>query len=220
MNINIILPECSDDLISNGLRELTKAIHDKHYKDVHILSGLGGENGYGENFSNNIFLMHRFCWCEEPNCPYCGGCDCPDSAYHFFVDGKEVTHKEYDDFFTIETDKKFYPDKDVKWLQDNWIDLKKRRENNSEWMQLADNANERRKVVKDDICDYCKVEGTWNKYKTEFGYDKEFGTPLFWHKPSDFKIVWYKYIGRDMRMNRDVSESDWNKVIKECIESV
>jgi hypothetical protein len=34
----------------------------------------GGEDsrGYGVNFSNDVFEMHPYCWCEKDDCPQCG----------------------------------------------------------------------------------------------------------------------------------------------------
>lgn len=28
---------------------------------------------YGTDFENDKFMMHRFCWCEKDDCPWCGG---------------------------------------------------------------------------------------------------------------------------------------------------
>lgn len=27
---------------------------------------------YGANFENDVFKIHRYCWCEDEECPYCG----------------------------------------------------------------------------------------------------------------------------------------------------
>jgi len=40
--------------------------------------GLGGRFGYGENYENDVFSMHRFCWCEGEDCPWCRACACGD----------------------------------------------------------------------------------------------------------------------------------------------
>jgi hypothetical protein len=34
-------------------------------------AGLGGENGYGIDFENDVFMMHPYCWCEKYDCPWC-----------------------------------------------------------------------------------------------------------------------------------------------------
>src|ERR1044072_9243798 len=54
---------------------------------------------YSAPFENDVFMLHPFCWCEKEDCPWCEGCKCPDSAFHYYVDGKEVAYKEWDAFF-------------------------------------------------------------------------------------------------------------------------
>lgn len=34
---------------------------------------------YGTNIDNDIFMMHKFCWCESPSCSWCN-----DNAPNFF----------------------------------------------------------------------------------------------------------------------------------------
>lgn len=69
MSVTIVLPERSEDEISEGLRALTKALHGA---GIDVTGwGLGGENGYGANYENDVFMMHRFCWCERETCPWC-----------------------------------------------------------------------------------------------------------------------------------------------------
>lgn len=43
------------------------------------------------------------------------------------------------------------------------------------------------------------------------------GAPNFWHKPSGFKVWWYKWIGRDMEANGDC---DLAAIIAECAASL
>jgi hypothetical protein len=66
----IIVPECSGDELSDGLRALTEHLH-KVGADI---SGglLGGEFGYGAYYENETFMMHPFCWCDSDECPWCG----------------------------------------------------------------------------------------------------------------------------------------------------
>jgi hypothetical protein len=33
---------------------------------------------YGVNFENETFSIHRYCWCEEENCPWCGPLEAPN----------------------------------------------------------------------------------------------------------------------------------------------
>jgi len=75
--IRIILPESSVDDLSEALRLLTETICKRTGDDGS--GGLGGEFGYGCNLDCTSFAMHRFCWCEQEDCPWCVGCDCDAS---------------------------------------------------------------------------------------------------------------------------------------------
>jgi hypothetical protein len=33
---------------------------------------------YGANWENDTYMMHRFCWCDKDDCPWCISCTCPD----------------------------------------------------------------------------------------------------------------------------------------------
>lgn len=43
--------------------------------------------------------------------------------------------------------------------------------------------------------------------------------PNFWHKPSDFKVWWYKYIGRSMETEGPMP-TDFEALLMECLESI
>lgn len=91
---------------------------------------------YGTNTDNEVFMMHRFCWCEKDDCPWCGG---------------EITPE----------------------------------------------------LMK------------------EFGFDKEQETaPNFWYKPLDFKVWWYKYIGRGMETNMQLSALELSEMVTQCLKAV
>jgi len=64
--------------------------------------GLGGRHGYGMEWDSDVFMMHPYCWCELETCPWCCGCNCPESSYHYFVDGKEVDFAEWMAFYERE----------------------------------------------------------------------------------------------------------------------
>ena len=100
MDISVVLPERSNDSISEALRELTRFMcENKVGDDCDSSFGLGGDYGYGVNFENDVFMMHRYCWCEQSDCPWCAGCECPESADHYLVDGKEVTYDDWAAFY-------------------------------------------------------------------------------------------------------------------------
>lgn len=89
----IILPECSEDKVSNDLRYLTEVLYGM---GADISSGmLGGEYGYGAYFENDVFMMHPYCWCEQDDCPWCLVCTCPDDAWVYRVNGEVVDWKHF-----------------------------------------------------------------------------------------------------------------------------
>jgi len=53
----------------------------------------------------------------------------------------------------------------------------------------------------------------------EYGATPGYSAPNFWHKPSDFKVWWYKYIGRSMETDGPMP-TDWEGLLKECLESI
>lgn len=115
--IEIILPSgalgasINDTLIDTFLREFAE-------KNIEY-EGQWAEK-YGVNFENEKFLMHPYCWCEKPECPWC-----------------------------------------------------------------------------------------------ESEEEKE-AAPNFWYKPLDFKVWWYKYIGRGTKTNKTLSMLDFIKMGKEA----
>ena len=149
---------------------------------------------YGTNFENEKFMMHKFCWCEQDDCIWCAGCDCPESAFHYYVDGVECTYKEWMNFYYRETtganNQAEYTAKIM-----NMKDF-------TEHFKIADQVNKRRETKKDDICDYCTGNGIFSSPHCEPGE----GAANFWYKPLDFKVWWYKYIGRGMKTNKTLTD--------------
>lgn len=41
--------------------------------------------------------------------------------------------------------------------------------------------------------------------------------PNFWYKPTDFKVWWYKYIGRSVRFNRPISIRECAEILSNCL---
>lgn len=53
-------------------------------------------------------------------------------------------------------------------------------------------------------------------------YDKiryYFDPPNFWYKPTNLRVRWYKYIGRDTATNRDVLPEEIQPLFDACIKS-
>lgn len=73
----IVLPECSNDFVSEGLRYLTAACV-KAMPELDGGYGLGGENGYGVDYENDTFAIRKQWW---------GDCTC----------GADDEDREHDD---------------------------------------------------------------------------------------------------------------------------
>ena len=76
MGFRIITPpRASDGVIAAGLVSLTEAIA-AIMPDTVSHGLLGGRFGYGARYENDVFMMHPYCWCERPECPWCRECEC------------------------------------------------------------------------------------------------------------------------------------------------
>lgn len=113
----INLPECSEDLVSAGLRAITEHLQQVTHEGPGGI--LGGDNGYGVNYETDIFMMHRFCWCERPDCAWCLECECPEEAEVYTVRGQRVSYEEYCNEYerTGNTVRDFHTDPDLECAQ-------------------------------------------------------------------------------------------------------
>lgn len=103
----------------------------------------------------------------------------------------------------------FIDDKEVD-IQE-WIDLHKNYTENKEYdspeYNLASYEVDNRRKTKVAIqCDFCKN-----------GKEK---SPNFWYKLTDYKVWWYKYIGRSMEFNKEISIKEIQDIQKNCLESL
>jgi len=134
MDLNIIFPKGSmgaseyDDLLDTVLRVIAeKASIDPD-----------GEwaSKYGTQFENDVFMMHPFCWCEKPDCPWCLACIC-------------------------------------------------------------------------ETAEECEQKCSNKEY-----------APNFHYKPLDFKVWWYKYIGRGMKTNKTLTAEQLKEMLEHCLRSI
>lgn len=194
VEVQIVLPAVSEDSVSTGLVFLTEML-DSSKKKAAVQGFLGGAFGYGCEFENDTFMMHPYCWCESDQCPWCAGCECPESADHYFVDGKEVTYDGWMDFYCIEVYGMTSEEHKKVWLKTKAP---------MDWEKKSDAANARRTTSHDKLCRVCRGE---------FG-----NAPNFLHKRSGFSVNWYKYIGRGMEIKP--GNEEWSVVIKDCLRSI
>jgi hypothetical protein len=164
---------------------------------------------YGADIDNATFMMHRYCWCEREDCHWCGGCQCPESSFHYLVDGEEVTYDQWMDFYMRHVYGMTEAEMKRKKI-DYWAQRPKHYERRS------DEANKRRTTRHDAVCDYCLGRGIF----AESGAEPGRGAPHFWHKPSGFKVWWYKYIGRDTETNMKPTPELLAEVFRSCREAL
>jgi NAD-dependent dihydropyrimidine dehydrogenase PreA subunit len=163
---------------------------------------------YGARFENDTFLMRPYCWCDEDECLWCGGCVCPTKVYLYFKDGVRITKEQHDaewhdyvgsladDIYEYGT--KAYRDYRKKW------EAKIKERNRRYTIEFAGN------------CAYCTSTGLWSHP----GLVKSFGMPNFWHKPSGFRVRWYKYISRDMEFYGSTDIAGLKAMTEDCIRSI
>ena len=190
MSIEIVLPPISEDQVSNDLRHLTKAIKQLTGED-NIHGILGGENGYGEEFRNDVFEMHPFWW---------GDCTCgwDDMQYDFEENNPHEEHCYQSEL--------------------------KRRNPESPYTEAAKLAEERGLPLQGSAihCD-CAHKELENEFYAEHPSHEsgcKIMEPNFIHYGSDFQVSWYKYIGRGMEVNRDLTLAQWASILEECLLSL
>ena len=193
MTLRVILPERSKDMLSNGLRGLTRRLSELGLADA-TGYGIGGEFGYGADFENAIFMLHRFCWCERDDCRWCAGCDCkPNEPIQYFVDGEHVT-----------------ADQQWAWSQ-NFLE-----KSHQVWIHRVAERNRRWRTVFPAVTHHCNPSGLMlDLPERETNATRNGAAPNFWHKPTGFKVWWYKWIGRDMEVWNPTSVKP-RQVLSDC----
>lgn len=207
VNVHVILPERSEDALSEGLRSLTERIHKAGLADAS--GGLfGGAFGYGADYENATFLMHQFCWCEKDDCPWCHGCACVEAAkIERYVDGKPVTSHEY-----------WNANKEC--FGNLWNVSHMSPSVRAEHGRRAEIRDQRLKIVWPAIIHTCGNAMLVDRPRGDTWLPRQQG-PHFWHKPSGFRVWWYKYIGRDMEIHDPTSSGiDIVGLLRECEKSL
>ena len=92
--VKVVVPENAlntKTLLGDRLYALSKRLADKFpEKQSHGL--LGGEFGYGQDFENDVFVMHQFCWCEKEECKWCS---CEEPNFEFKGTGFSISWYKY-----------------------------------------------------------------------------------------------------------------------------
>lgn len=239
-------PERADDALSMGLRIITHQLSLRQ-PGVDLSGGLfGGEFGYGADFENDVFLMHPYCWCgKSGECPWCTGCAiyhetgsckaCAEEFPHsavcyqtemnqalkaaglaYILEGKYVPvdnlSHEYEK--RRATEAAIYTDLCAKHGLDREVGA---------GIHCDCGANEQRNIAIDNRgCDYQRGGGIFERFKPYSHLPERhyYGPPNFWHKATNCRVTWYKYIGRENATNSDISSVEWGAILKDVLASL
>lgn len=199
---------------------------------------------YGSAFENDVFLMHPYCWCEkEGECPWCTGCGtyedtcqacsgplphaatCYQTEMHSALKAAGLSHILNGKFILVsnrlpyETERKIegkiYDDLCAKHGLDREFGAA---------VHCDCGADDKRVRAMDERgCDYHLGKGIFARF-SPYGHNRErhyYDPPNFWYKPGNFRVKWYKYIGRDVVTNRDLAAGEsLQQIFDACIASL
>lgn len=190
MSVTIVLPAVSRDRISADLRELTALINE--VAPDRVARGLlGGDNGYGAEFENDVFVMHPYYW---------GDCECghAEKAWEW-----ENSHSHAAECYQSLID--WDAPREVKDAQVTRVCLE---------MGLDP-------VYGSYVHCTCTYQAEWGAWLADNQHDSECGVvqPNFRHKDTGFEVRWYKYIGRGMEHD-EISRGEWRRIFRECEDSL
>lgn len=212
MDVQVVVPYRATDALSEALVRLTRTLHETGRADGSQGGLFGGEFGYGANYEDDTFLLHRFCWCEREECPWCGGCledygdpehtgDCYQWAVHRDLLAEGFVQAPWTDGP--------YTRPPEGWSYDRRREVEDRVR--AKWCAILDLSfpfacmvhctcgakDEWLARVRACECDACTASGAYG----EAGALPGRVAPNFWHKPSGVRVWWYKYIGRGMEVH-------------------
>lgn len=186
---------------STGLYAISKALCLQN-PDNQMHGFLGGEYGYGQEFTNDVFEMRPFWW---------GDCTCG-------FDEKEAEWEEShphsaDCYQTRLQESCFEGEFDYKEGH-GWNQCRCERGLCKEFgLSYPDGS------LIHCTCTKEPEHKIWRKDNTHTDLCKLF-LPNFKHYASGLEISWYKYIGRGMEANLDMPYLDWLYVVSECLVSI
>lgn len=178
---------------------------------------------YGTNIENEIFLMHRYCWCDSDECLWCGGSQCQNEVpeephrpgcYQERLRELQKTFGEREEwggsvFYHVSYDspkRAGYEDAKRKLC----VELEKDYDSGNEVHCSCGLDEERR--AKYDAC-----QCDWHLGLGRFCFGKAADAPNFWYKPLNFQVTWYKYIGRSTKVNRELNSEEFEKMRRDCL---
>ncbi len=213
-DIQFLFAEPGEDSISEGLRLLTKALHVTGAANGERGGLFGGDWGYGANFENDTFLLHRYCWCERDDCPWCAGCqnNLPSlphgpQCYQSRLELLRQRHGTKEEWgWHVPSDHPKYEREKRALCSDLGVNFEL---GNEVHCTCGADAEWRRQF---DAC-----QCAWHLGRDQFRWPAT-SAPNFWHKPTGFRVNWYKYIGRGVEVAGD--SDDWPAILLDCLHSI
>lgn len=268
--LHVVLPVPDEDAVSEGLVRLTQQIHERGLADGSAGGFFGGTFGYGADYENDVFMLHRYCWCErEGECPWCTGCGFYEakceacrpgrfphlvSCYQTELHDREAAYDERTGFKAIEAaafgrDRLMGGFRVAEESVSEHVVCRTYEPRKDRAMKAWRKAYDERRAftgklykelcAKHGVGEFgcavhctCGADAQREKARKTHGCDFEMGrgifarwggprwdhsVPNFWHKPSDSRVNWYKYIGRGMEVRLT---AEWGAIIRECLASV
>jgi hypothetical protein len=184
--------ECPD-LVADELYALSEALG-KRSPDAQAHGVLGGGWGYGQDFTNDTFSMLPYWW---------GDCTCGYDALEYEWwnanphDGEcwqERYHREAERLHALKLSWEAERDQ-----QDAWA---------------ATNGWDGRPGVA-VFCD-CGADAKWREWASSHGHTPDCMEIRPNFRCGDVEVRWYKYIGRGMSVNREVTRAEWRDIFARC----
>ena len=206
--------------MSRGLRTLTRTIDRAGLSEAALCGFFGGAYGYGADFSCDVFSMHYDR--QHPECD-CGAAKPihQDSCDIITKGPAWLKERNLVGMVKVEGDPPwggFYQNTDTTWdEQDLW--MKENPYPSCSCGEVAAWTERNGHAPRPDGASYFDRGGDhWTDYEHAEGCDLSiYHQPCFLHKPSGSTVNWYKYIGRDMRLDL---KAPWRDILKECLAAV
>lgn len=197
------MSEANPTVISAHLRELTAVINE-HDPDLVAHGVLGGEDGYGAEYENDVFEMHPFWW---------GECECGYETREW--DWEETHEHAADCYQSVIRARGFGVSFDTGRPYDVQEGINRR--------IVSQTCAEM--GLDPQLGSYVHCTCTYERERRQWLVDNPHPAacpvvrPNFRHKETGFEVRWYKYIGRGME-HEPIDRREWRRIATEAIESV
>ncbi len=203
--VRIVLPATEESLVAGLMRELTKQIATSGH-EVQSEGFLGGDYGYGAYFKNSVFQMLPFYWG-----------DCDDTCdYYQVLDDWDFLNPHKPDCYQTFLNSIHYEDTNT--MQE--------KEGHSFRDNCTKIACEKYGFNPDNsgalVHCTCGITGQYLNFIEKAVHNQAclMDKPNFIHLPTGTTVSWYKYIGRDMEYDKNLSYDKWQEIMADCLTSL